>query len=408
MPFYWGPFHWLENDPGRHWEGAKHFFEYTIAAGSDPKVFELYLYLLQQITSFNPFYINLATGILSASMPLFWYLFAKEILPKQLAMIYAILIGIFPSLLTIYGYFMNETLLLTLLGLGMWLAVRAYRKKNLVSFLFVVLVLGLASLTRMIALPIMLMCLTVLWLSAEQKIKKLLIGSVILALMYIPAAMHTYKSINFFSPFGSLAVNSIMKRSNNTMIGINYIDKQIYHTWGSPSYYNASPFEPFFNYTTPRSYDTHQIVIDTRNGRLDWDKAYNEIDLTFEKFVIDVKENFIFLFFGGTWPDNINGARHFAGIFQQYVPFHIHSRWIWLPLMVVVLLYSPLLKNEKHQFIVFLTFTLLLLMIFQQSGIMSGRFRKPLEPFMLISFFIVFHQALCLLKALIKNEKFTV
>jgi hypothetical protein len=255
----------------------------------------------------------------------------------------------------------------------------------------------------MIALPIMFMCLVVLWLSADQKIKKLVLSISILAIMYIPAAMHTYKSIHIFSPFGSLAVNSIMQRSNNTMIGIKYIDKNIYHTWGSPSYYNASPFEPFFKYITPRSYTTHQIEIDTRHGRLDWDKAYHDINLTFEKFVSDIKENFIFLFFGGTWPDNINGVRHFAGKFQQYVPLHIHSRWIWLPLMIVVLLYSPLLTNETHQFIVFLTLTLVLLMIFQQSGIMSGRFRKPLEPFMLLSFFIVLHQGTHLLKTIIKN-----
>lgn len=405
LPFYWGPFHWLENDPGRHWEGGIHFFDYTITAGSDPKIYEVYLYLLQKITGFNHFAITFITGLLSASMPVFWYLCAREILPKQIALVFGIVLGTFPSLLTIYSYFMNETLLLTLLGLGMWLSFRSYRKKTLNSFLLAVFILGLASLTRVAALPIMIMCLGILWLTADKKLLRFISGFVILAIMYIPSALHTYKSINIFSPFGSMAITSIYKRSNHTLIEIEYPDKNIHHVWGSPSFYNESPFEPFYNYVTPRAFGAHNIVINTLNGRQDWDAAYNNIELTFAKYATDVKENFIYFFFGGTWPDNREAIINVLGKFHPYVSIHVHSRWVWLPLMIIVLLYAPLLQKEKPRFIIFLTFTLIIFMIFQQSGVMEGRFRKPIEPFMLLSFFIVFYQSILFLKALFKKSR---
>lgn len=65
---------------------------------------------------------------------------------------------------------MNETLFLTLLGFGLWLAVRAHRLDTSRSFAEAVIVLCVLSLTRKVGLPIILMAVFMLWLTGSENV----------------------------------------------------------------------------------------------------------------------------------------------------------------------------------------------------------------------------------------------
>ena len=407
FPFFLNPFDMIENDPGRHWYNGKNFFSSFIHPESahillatDPKMYQLYmaiLGLLSKIIGSEKIIFTLASCFLCASLPWLWYKFMREFLSRKLSLFAAIIIGITPSMLNIYGYFMTETLLLNLMALSAWMALRAYRKKTLSSFAVAALCLLAASLTRVIALPISVIFITWLVLTLDEKLKRLSIVTAITALMIIPFGLQTYRIMHVFGPFGYPKMNAIYKISNNATFGFVFTDKNISPgDFGSPSFFNISPFAPFYNYKTERLYSPYLWYIDTRKGSEDWDAAYDylrEHFLTPEKVITELKENFIFFFFGHTWPDN-DYAIMKAYENEMLTNIQIHWRYVWLPMTLVIILLSPFVTSSNyHRSFVSLTMLFIFLMLVQQTGVMEGRFRKPVEPFIIISFLIVISQA---------------
>jgi hypothetical protein len=389
FPLQMNPMDFLITDPGRHFQSGKSLFSYNTLSGIDAKFYHLYLYIINIVTQGNHIAIAISAGILCAGMQWVWYKATREFLPKKSSLIFAIIIGLSPSLLFIFGLFMSETLLLVLLGLGIWMALRAYRKKTLLSFTVAVLILLLATQTRVFVLPLAIFCVVGLVFLLDKKIKRIFIALTITSMVCAPAIFYGYKTLNVFAPFGYPMVNIIYRKSNMTGIKISILDKQEYFNFGSPSFFNTQPFEPFMHYKTARKYGQLVRSVDTRNGSDDWWKIYDSLPYSSENFIMDLKDNFVFYFFGPSWPDD-NYRVNLYVPWQAYVTAHKYWRFIWAPMLLIIILYSPLLTiSHKERFILFITFGLTFLAIMQQSAIMEGRYRKPMEPLYILSLIIV-------------------
>src|ERR1019366_1211580 len=126
-PFFDSPLTHLYSDPLRHWETGRDFLHPTIMGSSDPYMYQLWIFLLQQIAGNSSATILTGCGVLCAAMPYGWYRALRELMPRESALGSAVLIGLWPTFLGVYGYFMTETLLLTLTGYGFALTLRAAR-----------------------------------------------------------------------------------------------------------------------------------------------------------------------------------------------------------------------------------------------------------------------------------------
>src|SRR5208282_3959549 len=120
FPFFNSPLDHLFSDPGRHWDNAQRFLHPGIMGSNDPFAYQLWLYLLQQFAHGNYPTVLLGCGFLCAAMPYGWYRALRELRPRASALGGALIIGLIPGSISIYAYFMTETLLLTLLGFGFW------------------------------------------------------------------------------------------------------------------------------------------------------------------------------------------------------------------------------------------------------------------------------------------------
>jgi hypothetical protein len=152
--FIYPPSSHLFSDAQRHWDNAGAFLSPTLFGSVDPIMYQMYLGVLRFITHDNALVISIFTGLLSTLMPWCWYKALGDVLPELWALLGGIAIAFMPSLLMIYSYYMQETLLLTLLAAGVWLSLRAIRLGTLSAYAWAVLVWVLACFTRVQAIPV--------------------------------------------------------------------------------------------------------------------------------------------------------------------------------------------------------------------------------------------------------------
>ena len=372
FPFFDSPLTHLYSDPLRHWETGRDFLQPTVMGSGDPYLYQLWLYLLQRIAGQSGAVILAACGALCAAMPYGWYRALRELMPRQLALGGAVLIGLWPGLVSIYGYFMTETLLLTLTGFGFALTLRALRKRTLAAFAAACALWLAAIFTRIVVLPIAVLCLAWAWYLQPQKLRAAMLA--LTAVVAIPAGLHARAALNYFAPLGNLYLNEIYHASGNKDIQIDFGPQGMY-IFGSPSYYNPT-FYPFSNWTTSRR-GVLAIAVDLQRGRADWIGVLAQMprrDLGSRWR--DFGENLCYLFFGQSWPDNDRGT--VVGWLAVW------SRWLWLPMVAWTAVAAARHRYGGREWIVpACALISLLLLALQREGIMEGRYRKPIEPIFL-------------------------
>lgn len=369
-PFFNPPLEHLFSDPQRHWENGANFLHPNIMGAADPRLFQAWMFALRSLShDFAPT-VFLACGFLCAAMPYGWYRALRELQPRRRALVGAIVIGTLPESISLYGFFMNETLLITLLGFCFWLTLRARRKETVAAFALAAIVWLGAALTRTVVLPMAALCLAWLWLTQAQHLKKLLVGAGIGCLLIVPAGLHGSAKLHFFAPFGNLYFNEIYNASGMHDISIDYGPDGIYE-FGSPSFYSAT-FYPFSTWTTDRS-GVVSVKIDLTQGRAAWISAREGVR-TLRSFPAwrQRYEDFLHLLFGQVWPNSETGT--FFGWLTVW------ARWLWAPLLLLV---SWGLVTRRYHGDAYLlplcalgTIALLLL---QDEGVMEARFREPID-----------------------------
>lgn len=387
FPFVFHPLDHTFSDALRHWEHGKRLLNPELMGSIDPKLYQLWMWVVRHIGE-DRITVGIFSGLLCAATPYSWYRAAREILSsKILALVFGILIAIHPSFLAFYGYFMPITLLLPLSGFALWLTFRAYRKPGVSSFILAATVWLFAVLTKPILAPLGLCMLGYIWIKHNQKLTKAAISMVLLVSTLIPAAWHSYQNLYFYAPLGAHELNRVYVLSGS--IGHRY--ETPYGTWifSSPSFHH-NPFSPFDEYNSKRSRaEPFPIAtINTHHGRTDWThqiEAYKQ-HYNWKQWLEDKIDYTVFFFSGASWPDSQMKGGH---ITKQAAYW---SRWMWAPL-VFILIVGALSVSVRPRPLVWMivwgSLALILWMIFQNLVIIEGRYRKPLEPLLLLSMAIV-------------------
>jgi hypothetical protein len=149
--------------------------------------------------------------------------------------------------------------------------------------------------------------------------------------------------------------------------------------------------QPFAKWTSPRGTDTFWLDINLKEGQYAWDKALAKTmeHHTWRDTLNEYEENVIFLLFTNSWPDGM------AENPDIWIQANFHLRWLWAPCFLYMLIYSlttPLPQGKA--WIVFIAFAMTWAFLLQDVGIVEGRYRKVIEPFLIVSIFFLFESRL--------------
>jgi hypothetical protein len=362
----------LFSDPQRHWEQGVDVLRADPMTMTDPVLYQLFISALARLTLQYPPLVAFYTILLSLATPWIWYRFLRELLPgKTQALAGWALISLIPSWISIYCYFMQETLMLPLLGTALWATWRCRRKGTVSSFLWVVVLWALAGLTRGIAIPLAAVAALWLLLTQKQKLRKTAFGLLVLLLILGPLTVRSYHFAHIFAPHGMGNMNMLYAKSGKRTIRINYEREgaRWYYIFQSPAL-EAEPFEPFSDWQSSREGTLH-LSVDLDQGGQGWKRAFARYPLTVGKYLKLTADNLALLFFTESWPDS-NRQRLIGEINYQ-------SRWLWAPLTLFVFIGVVIRRRRlRGQWLL----PALLLAWFVVQGLLpiavnEGRYRMP-------------------------------
>jgi hypothetical protein len=370
FPFFDSPLHHLYSDPQRHWDNGGLFLHPSIMGSNDPYLYQAWLFALRWIARDESPLILLGCGVLCAAMPIGWYGALRELLPRPWALAGAIAIALIPESISVYAYFMNETLLMTLLGFCFWFTLRSWRKQTLSAYALASAAWTCAALTRTVALPMALGCLALLWLMQSQRAPKLLIATLIACALLVPAGLHARRNLNYFAPFGNLYFNSIYHDSGMHDISVDYGALGSFQ-FGAPSFYGPT-YAPFSTWTTDRQGVAH-ISVDTTHGREDWKREQTRIRAQRHFPVWRQRwEDFQYLMFGQEWP-----ASNATTLLGQAT---FWGRWMWPPLLLLLMWACVRGWFRARAWLLPLCgLGTIALLLFQTQGVTEARFREPVD-----------------------------
>ena len=379
LVFHFNPLDHLWSDPKRHWDQGIDVLRNDPMSMVDPLMFQLYMGALAKITLKVPGLVAYWTAVLSLLGPWLWYRFLRELLPSRDAALWGwVALAALPSWSALYSYFMQETLMIPLLGGALWATWRARRKGGVAPFVVAVLVWLMAGLTRGICLPLGLVALALVWWQQGDKLKRLLAGAALCTVLLGPLAVRMNLFMSQWSPYGVGTMVQLYQRSGAREIQITFQRRGNLWQFGftSPALLRP-PFEPFSSWISPRSGTANFLVnLDSSDG---WDEAKARLpDWTLERGLGLMADNLIHLFMSQSWPDT--DLSRDIGLINHWM------RWIWAPLtlLCVVLLWRRRrdLKGPSAVLPALLLTWFLVQGVFPLS-VNEGRYRKPFEGLLL-------------------------
>ena len=385
QPFLQSPFDGLLSDMRTHWNSGLALLHPDTITGALPKLYAVWIFLINQLSFGHSWVVQLMVGLLSVGGALCWYRACREVLPVRFAYGTAIVIALHPSLSLIFRYFMTESLLFAVMGLAFWLTFRARRKKDIPSFAWAVFAWMLALLTKQTVLPMALLSLFYLFVYQPRRLTAAGVMTAILLAGFIPAALHSYKGTGVASPLRSGYSGKVYRLCNTQSYG--YGTSRGETLFSSNAMY-INPFDPFFSYKTYREPGKCVVPYNPQTKQPDWERGLAGLKAAYttKRLMQDTMENFIYLFFAPSWPEG------------QYVPqspasvFAYHLRWLWPPMFLMLLICGPFVRvKETQAFLLTVTLMMLAGLIFQQQVVMEGRYRKPIEPLVLLSVAVLAH-----------------
>lgn len=370
--FEYNPIYQIWSDPARHWEQGIDVLRFDPMSQTDPIGFQLYMGALAKLTLKIPDLVAFYTFLLCALTPWVWYRFLRELQSNKSAAIMGwAIISIIPSWISIYGYFMQETLFLPLLGAALWSTWRCKRKQTPASFLLMISLWIAAGLTRGIAIPMAAVACTWLWLIQPNKLKKAAYSLLLLGLVLGPLTFRSYHIMHIFAPHGIGHMNQIYAKSGARFIEIQYQREGA--RWGyifqSPAA-EAKPFAPFSDWQSSREGKV-SVFIDIDKGITDWENALEQHSLSVTDYIKLVADNFVLLFFTESWPDS-NQERFIGKVNYQ-------SRILWVTLGFTSLLATIVMRRhlKKHLLLPALITTWFIVQCLLPISVNEGRYRMP-------------------------------
>ncbi len=372
--FTYNPVDHIWSDPERHWSQGIDILRTDLMSLTDPVGYQVYIAVLGKLSLKNPVLVAYFTSLLAVLNTWVWYKFLRELQAnKTAALLGWAVCSLLPSWTAIYGYFMQETLMLPLLGASLWATWRCRRKADVRSFVLMVVLWMVAGLTRGIAIPLAAVACTWLWLAQDIKVKKALFSLVALLLLMGPLTYRSYQIVGHFAPHGMGHLNVIYAMSGKKEIKIHSTlnNAQWWHIFGSPST-GAKPFTPISDWHTQRK-GVVTVDVDLSAGTRDWAAAKANLDFDFKRYLWITKESLIFIFFANSWPDN-----NFSRVVDVVGGI---LRWVWCPLFLAVMIAS-LVQRKKlrgNSMLMAMIGVWFVVQVLLPICINEGRYRKPLE-----------------------------
>jgi hypothetical protein len=277
-----------------------------------------------------------------------------------------------------FSFFMNETLLLPLLGACFAATAAAMQRRSLGWFVLAAALWILCVLTRSVVLPIGVIALA--WALWRQQKKALSVAAVVViaALGFWYPSVRAYPVLNRYTPFGDNLTQPIYFASGAHSYQVKYVGRGTYG-FASPSFY-VSPFYPFYEWKTSRTGQFSFTCDPAKKGEDLRETLRQQIVANRKKLPRLVWENILILLFSHSWPDS--GTAGTAPVICLW------ERWIWFPIILFTMLRSLLYLKRRGIALVPIYSTLFTLGLFASHGaIMEGRYRKPLEPVLVLALF---------------------
>ncbi len=383
-PFIDNPFDFTPeaSDPARHLRFALHpesheFFNLVDAAG-----YQYWLRMVLMICRDSKVAIAIYAALLGAITPLCYYLWMRECLPdRKLALAGYAILALLPTWILYAGLFMQESLMLPLIGLSLWTNWRAVRLRSTPTLVAAGLLWGLTAATKPAVAPLLLLVWGwTVWRFVRSQIRPVPVAGMILAtllmvLAYSITPVRTYMRMHTFVLYPQDILNRVYFESGAAVIWVHIdcidaypdpIAQRFLTAIQSPAIADR-PLRPLSDWHTHRS--------GTYNGYIGYlgklPIVSPEVSLKLSDRLVLMGDGIIFFFFGDTWPlDDANQDR----ILNQLAAL---SRWLWAPLLAVVLF--RVIKTRRVTPVIAFCLVYLLFFLLQQSVVMEGRYRMPWE-----------------------------
>lgn len=377
------PLNHIGSDMHRHWAQGIDALRLDPMSMTDPIMYQLYIGALAKLSLQIPALVAFYTSLLAVLGPWLWYRFFRELQPSRLVAFWGwAALSVLPSWTTIYAYFMQETLLIPMLGAALYATWRCKRKKTTSSFAVAVFLWILAGLTRGICIPLAAVCCTWLWFEHRNKLRYAGAGLAILLLILGPLVYRSYQVVGFFAPHGIGELSFIYAKSGKREIHLSYHRQGARWGYGfaNPSM-GLEPFKPVSDWSSQRE-GVVKVDIDIDKGKDDWNRAHQENPLSWDKYLWILKENMIYTFFGPSWPDT-NSTRALEIL-------NYHMRWIWAPLTLaaIALTFVRRRRISGNWMFVGVIMAWFFVQVLAPISVNEGRYRKPYEG-LLIGYFVL-------------------
>lgn len=369
----------ISSDPGRHWHNGAYPLDMSPMSAIDPVGYQLYMGMLAKVTLRQPLLVAYWTALLSLATPWFWYRFLRELLPQRdWALAGWVLLAALPSWSAIYSYFMQETLMLPLMGLALWATWRCRRKAGTASFVLAVALWLAAGLTRGICLPIGAVALTWVWFEQGGKWPRAAATLALVLAILGPLAGRSWYLARLISPHGISQMVHLQHISGARNIEIEFYRRDGAEHWvyqfTSPGE-NDVPLAPLSWRPSPRE-DTLFLSIDLDAGWRDWNAAKAKLPpLDIGRYSWLTGDNLIRLFFGTTWPDT--NRERLIGEWNYWL------RWMWAPLTLGCLVMTLVCWRRQDRLLPTLILTWFVVQGLVPLAPNEGRYRKPFEGLLL-------------------------
>ncbi len=374
--------YWL-SDCLRHYTNALECFSTRSVLAAlgiiDPIGYQIWLSAVMRITSGARIAVALYAAGLSIITPWLWYRWMLlSVGQKTLALGGYAILSILPDWIRLYQFFMQETLLLPLVGLSLWMSWWAKEKLDNTSFLACGFAWGACLATKTTTVPLAVIVLP--WLVWKARLQKNILAAVLLILatacVYAASPVKIFTRIHAFilCPPGDHHRILFESGKKDLKIRFKFIDAHDGYRMYDADIHCSSLYRPqlapLSNWESSRE--------GVCQFEIDYTKSPNQYlppsTMSFGDRLKYTLENIIFFFFGLSWPEDWFGDDRRFPLLAQLCPL---ARFIWLPITMAVLFLA--IKKRSFEIMTILFTGSMMVFLFQQSFVMEARYKKPWE-----------------------------
>ncbi len=374
----------MVSDAQRHFDNGQSFLNPEYLNGFDPIPYQAYVFFIQTLTGGDTNALAIAAGLLSVITACCFFRAALAWrIDRSVAIWFAVVVAWMPSLAIIHHFYMIESLMLFFTAVALWASGNAWHCNTRLSFFVAVTLWSVAALTKLTVAPAGAVLLFLIWLRSDNRAHTFVIGLVVAAALVLPNAIRSERILGFYAPFGTATLmQKVYRKANTEHIDYEREGRFVYFT--APSIYSY-PFAPFSDWQKSLSGGrTVSVEITPETERQDWKNAADKISVTLPERIASTCENALMFLFDKSWPDT---TATWPGVFNYWL------RWIWFPLILFVFVGFVLQLRSTRKIpapVVTATVCLVLFLLLQQTAVMEGRFRKAVEPLLILSAFMLY------------------